>query len=160
MLRHARFLSYIALFLLFGMAAAPVLADDAQSATIIVYRTSANFAVARTATIVCDGTKVADLSQNKYVTLKLKPGSHVIGSTWNSYTATVTAVAGSRGFVEYSPTPTEPKGGAGSGSSEVKIELVCHPASEAQFRTFLKKMKPVDPGKIRDSSVAFSESFE
>jgi hypothetical protein len=156
MLRGACFLNYVTLFLLFGMGAATVLADDTQSATIIVYRTSANFAVARTATIICDGTKVADLSQNKYVTLKLKPGSHVIGSTWNSYTATITVTAGSREFVEYSPTPTGPRAGASSESSEVKIELVCHPSSELKFHTFLKKMKPVDPKKIRDSSVAFS----
>jgi hypothetical protein len=160
MLRRARLLKYVTLCMLLGVGTATVLADDAQPATIIVYRTSANFAVARTATIICDGTPIADLSQNKYVTLKLKPGSHVIGSTWNSYTATVTVAAGSPSFVEYSPTPTGPKAGAGPESSEVKIELVCHPSSELKFRTFLMKMKPVDPKKIRDSSVAFSEAFQ
>jgi len=156
MLRRVYFLNYMAGILLFGISVATVIADDTQSATIIVFRTPANFAVARTATIVCDGNSVADLSQNKYVTLKLKPGTHVIGSTWNSYTATITVTAGSREFVEYSPTPTGPRAGASPNSQEGKIELVCHASSELKFRKF-QKMKPIDPKKIRDSSVAFSE---
>lgn len=160
MLRRVRFPNCFAVCLLIGLGAAAVLADDAQPATIIVFRMPADFAVARAVPIICDGTRIADLSQNKYVTLKLKPGSHVIGSAWNSFTATVDVTAGSHGFVMYSATPTGPPAGAGSQSSIVKVELVCHPSSELMFRTVLKKMKPIDPKKIRDTSVAFSELFQ
>lgn len=116
-------------------------------ATVFIYRPKKLVGSALEPSVFCDGVELGRMDNGRYLVLKLAPGEHRVHMTDKSKRVEFKVGRGEAVYVRFRLEP-----GTWKGEGSVRL------SNDEDALKELKKLKPLDPSKIKDRTLTIVEA--